>query len=122
MNDPLRVDHVLPDTQIEPQPEAAEQPAPLFDKPLRGVKVVEFGTLIAGPFCSRILAEFGAEVIKIESPDGGDPLRKWRKLSTTGHLAVVVRAGAQQEVGDGESQASGGSGDRAQACSPKPTS
>src|SRR5690606_25361842 len=36
--------------------------------------------LIAGPFCTRILAEFGAEVIKVESPDGGDPLRKWRKL------------------------------------------
>jgi formyl-CoA transferase len=38
------------------------------------------GTLIAGPFCARILGEFGAEVIKIESPDGGDPLRQWRKL------------------------------------------
>lgn len=49
-------------------------------KPLSGVRVVEFGTLIAGPFCSRILAEFGAEVIKIESPGEGDPLRNWRKL------------------------------------------
>ncbi|MFU2486192.1 CaiB/BaiF CoA transferase family protein [Thauera sp. WH-1] len=49
-------------------------------KPLSGLKVVELGTLIAGPFAARILAEFGAEVIKIESPDGGDPLRKWRKL------------------------------------------
>lgn len=48
--------------------------------PLTGLKVVEMGTLIAGPFCGRILAEFGAEVIKIESPDGGDPLRQWRKL------------------------------------------
>jgi formyl-CoA transferase len=49
-------------------------------KPLKGVRVVELGTLIAGPFCSRILAEFGAEVIKIEAPGEGDPLRKWRKL------------------------------------------
>ncbi|MFZ2853065.1 MAG: CaiB/BaiF CoA-transferase family protein [Rhodocyclaceae bacterium] len=49
-------------------------------KPLHGLKVVELGTLIAGPFAARIMAEFGAEVIKIESPDGGDPLRKWRKL------------------------------------------
>ena len=48
--------------------------------PLKGLKVIELGTLIAGPFCARILAEFGAEVIKIESPDGGDPLRQWRKL------------------------------------------
>ncbi len=49
-------------------------------KPLAGVKVLELGTLIAGPFAARIMAEFGAEVIKIESPDGGDPLRQWRKL------------------------------------------
>jgi formyl-CoA transferase len=48
--------------------------------PLDGVKVIELGTLIAGPFCARLLAEFGAEVIKIEPPQGGDPLRKWRKL------------------------------------------
>ncbi|HNN47127.1 MAG TPA: CoA transferase, partial [Azospira sp.] len=48
-------------------------------KPLAGVKVLELGTLIAGPFAARIMAEFGAEVIKIESPDGGDPLRQWRK-------------------------------------------
>jgi formyl-CoA transferase len=53
-------------------------------KPLAGVKVVEFGTLIAGPFCSRILAEFGAEVVKVEAPGEGDPLRKWRKLYPTG--------------------------------------
>ena len=80
MNDPLRIDHLPPDTQIEPQPEALAQPAPLFDKPLRDVNVIELGTLIAGPFASRVMAEFGAEVIKIESPDGGDPLRQWRKL------------------------------------------
>ena len=48
--------------------------------PLKGIKVIELGTLIAAPFCSRILAEFGADVIKIESPDGGDQLRQWRKM------------------------------------------
>lgn len=48
--------------------------------PLKGVRVVEMGTLIAGPYAGALLAQFGAEVIKIESPAGGDPLRKWRKL------------------------------------------
>ncbi|PXW27358.1 CaiB/BaiF CoA transferase family protein [Paraburkholderia caballeronis] len=48
--------------------------------PLAGVKVLELGTLIAGPFAARLFGEFGADVIKIEDPKGGDPLRKWRKL------------------------------------------
>jgi formyl-CoA transferase len=48
--------------------------------PLAGIKVLELGTLIAGPFAARFLGEFGAEVIKIEDPNGGDPLRKWRML------------------------------------------
>lgn len=48
--------------------------------PLDGIKVVEMGQLIAGPFAAKILAEFGAEVIKIEPPITGDPLRKWRLL------------------------------------------
>ncbi|MEN6321743.1 MAG: CaiB/BaiF CoA-transferase family protein [Syntrophaceae bacterium] len=48
--------------------------------PLRGVKIVEFGQLIAGPFAGKTLADFGAEVIKIEPPGEGDPLRKWRNL------------------------------------------
>src|ERR1700739_3743280 len=48
--------------------------------PLKGVRVIELGALIAGPYAAALLAQFGAEVIKIESPDGGDPLRIWRKL------------------------------------------
>ncbi|PRA28435.1 CaiB/BaiF CoA transferase family protein [Pseudomonas poae] len=48
--------------------------------PLSGIKVVEIGTLIAAPFAARLMAEFGAEVIKIEAMGQGDPLRKWRKL------------------------------------------
>lgn len=71
-------------------------------QPLDGVKVLEFGTLIAGPFCSRILAEFGAEVIKIEAPGEGDPLRKWRKLYPTGEgetsLWWFVQARNKQSV------------------------
>lgn len=48
--------------------------------PLNGVRVIEIGTLIAAPFAARLMGEFGAEVIKIESMGQGDPLRKWRKL------------------------------------------
>ena len=47
---------------------------------LRGVRVIELGSLIAGPYAAGLLAQFGAEVIKIEPPGEGDPLRKWRKL------------------------------------------
>ena len=53
---------------------------PAQEFPLQGIKVIEIGTLIAGPYAAGILAQFGAEVIKIESPGAGDPLRKWRKL------------------------------------------
>ena len=48
--------------------------------PLSNLKVVELGTLIAGPYCARLLAEFGADVVKVETPGEGDPLRKWRRL------------------------------------------
>ena len=60
--------------------ESADYMSATKTPPLKGIKVIELGTLIAAPFCSRILAEFGAEVIKIESPDGGDQLRQWRKM------------------------------------------
>jgi formyl-CoA transferase len=48
--------------------------------PLAGLKVLELGQLIAGPFAAKTLADFGADVVKIEPPAGGDPLRKWRLL------------------------------------------
>ena len=47
---------------------------------LSGLKVIELGQLIAGPFAAKTLADFGAEVIKIEPPGSGDPLRQWRLL------------------------------------------
>jgi formyl-CoA transferase len=70
----------------------------LTSKPLHGLRVIELGTLIAGPFCARVLAEFGAEVIKIESPDGGDPLRKWRKLYQGTSLWWYVQARNKKSV------------------------
>lgn len=51
--------------------------------PLDGIRVIEMGQLIAGPFTTTLLAWFGAEVIKIEPP-GGDPIRRWRKLDANG--------------------------------------
>jgi crotonobetainyl-CoA:carnitine CoA-transferase CaiB-like acyl-CoA transferase len=53
---------------------------PDVNGPLSGIRVVELGTLIAAPFAARMLAEFGADVIKIEQPGSGDPLRTWRRL------------------------------------------
>jgi formyl-CoA transferase len=67
-------------------------------KALEGVRVVELGTLIAGPFCSRILAEFGAEVIKIEAPGEGDPLRKWRRMYGDTSLWWYVQARNKKSV------------------------
>ncbi len=66
--------------------------------PLSGIKVIELGQLIAGPFCTRVLAEFGAQVIKIESPNGGDPLRRWRKLYQGTSLWWLLQARNKQSV------------------------
>lgn len=52
----------------------------MTQRPLNGLKVLEMGQVIAGPFCGAYLAGFGADVIKIEKPKTGDPLRIWRKL------------------------------------------
>lgn len=52
------------------------------ERPLEGLRVLELGTLIAGPFATRVMAEFGAEVIKIERPETGDPLRSWRYVDS----------------------------------------
>ena len=59
---------------------AEDNPAALAAGPLAGLKVLELGQLIAGPFAGKTLADFGAEVIKVEPPGTGDPLRQWRLL------------------------------------------
>ncbi len=66
--------------------------------PLAGIKVLELGTLIAGPFCTRLLAEFGAEVIKVESPDGGDPIRQWRVLKDGNSLWWSVQSRNKKSI------------------------
>ena len=58
----------------------ATTPTCLSPGALQGVRVVEMGQLIAGPFCGKTLAEFGADVVKIEPPGSGDPLRQWRLI------------------------------------------
>lgn len=49
--------------------------------PLADIHVLELGTLIAASVAARLMAEYGADVVKIEQPGRGDPLRKWRKLN-----------------------------------------
>ena len=61
----------------EKEPSADEQPS-VNKKPLSGYRVIELGQLLAGPFAGALLAYFGAEVIKVEPPGDGDPLRNWR--------------------------------------------
>ncbi len=52
--------------------------------PLAGLRVIEMGTLLAGPFCGQLLGDFGAEVIKIEPPGQGDPMREWGREKAHG--------------------------------------
>ncbi len=66
--------------------------------PLAGIKVLELGTLIAGPFAARMLAEFGADVIKVESTDGGDPIRSWRHLHDGTSLWWYVQARNKRSI------------------------
>jgi len=66
--------------------------------PLAGIRVLELGSLVAGPFCAKTLADFGAEVVKIEPPGEGDPLRKWRKLRNGTSLWWQVQSRNKKSV------------------------
>ena len=66
--------------------------------PLAGLRVLELGSLVAGPFCGKTFADFGAEVIKIEPPGEGDPLRKWRKLRNGTSLWWQVQSRGKKSV------------------------
>ena len=66
--------------------------------PLSGLKVLELGQLIAGPFAGKTLADFGAQVIKVEPPGDGDPLRKWRMLHQGTSVWWQVQSRNKQSV------------------------
>jgi formyl-CoA transferase len=75
--------------------------------PLAGVRVLEMGTLIAGPFAAKTLGDFGAEVIKIETPGTGDPLRSWRTKEGTTSMWWHVQARNKKSVAIDLRQAEG---------------
>ncbi|WP_299007502.1 CaiB/BaiF CoA-transferase family protein [uncultured Caulobacter sp.] len=56
----------------------------MTEGPLSGLRVIEMGSLIAGPFCGQVLGDFGAEVIKLEDPKVGDPMRQWGRSKPKG--------------------------------------
>lgn len=67
---------------------------PIVQAPLSGLRVLELGQLIAGPFCGQLLGDFGAEVIKIEAPDRPDPARDWGAVKVNGESvfwAIIAR-------------------------------
>ncbi len=66
-------------------------------KPLEGIRVIELGAFIAGPFATRILADFGAEVIKVESPKG-DQIREWGLRQKRWGLLLEPGAAAEQAI------------------------
>src|SRR5699024_2312553 len=74
----------------------------MFDKStkelLQGLRILELGTLIAGPFAGRIFADFGAEAIKVEAPETGDPIRKWRLMHEDTSLWWYVQARNKKSI------------------------
>src|SRR5438874_11091050 len=71
---------------------------PVSRAALAGLKVIELGQLIAGPFAGKTLADFGADVIKIEAPGTGDPLRNWRLLKDGTSLWWQVQSRNKRSV------------------------
>ncbi|HXZ93826.1 MAG TPA: CaiB/BaiF CoA-transferase family protein [Burkholderiales bacterium] len=66
--------------------------------PLQGIRVLELGSLIAGPYCAKLLGDFGAEVIKVEPPGEGDPLRRWRRMRNGTSLWWQVQSRGKKSV------------------------
>ena len=62
--------------------------APMPAGPLAGIRVIEIGQIAAGPFAGSLFAELGADVVKIERPDGGDGMRRWPPLTAESDSAI----------------------------------
>jgi len=61
------------------------------DRPLNGLRVIELGQLIAGPYCGQLFADMGADVIKVEQPGSGDPMRTWGREGYPLWWSIVAR-------------------------------
>jgi len=75
--------------------------APVSAEPrgqLIGVRVLELGSLLAGPFCTRLLADMGARVLKVEPPGAGDPLRNWSVVTEEGSLWAMVQSRNKESI------------------------
>jgi crotonobetainyl-CoA:carnitine CoA-transferase CaiB-like acyl-CoA transferase len=84
----------LTSTTSEEHAAPADEPEPLAGGPLQGLRVIEFGQLIAGPQVGTFLGDFGAEVIKVEAPPHGDAMRGWGRERHNGHSlwwSVIAR-------------------------------
>ncbi|MFQ5953866.1 MAG: CaiB/BaiF CoA transferase family protein [Kiloniellales bacterium] len=82
-----------------PPPEPPSRDPPELEAALAGVRVLDLATFIAAPFCATLMAEFGAEVIKIEHPEGGDPFRRFGSMTEAGDsLAWLSEARNKESV------------------------
>lgn len=92
----------------KPLPTAGEA---VSSAPLASLRVIEFGQLLAGPYVGTLLGDFGADVIKVEAPPSGDPMRDWGRLRSSGHslwwaivgrnkrsVSLDLRTGRGQEI------------------------
>ena len=75
-------------------------------KPLQGIRVIDVSSFLAGPFCTTQLAEFGAEVIKIELPRVGDALRKFGTITQSGDSLPWLQEYRNKKCGDARPDAS----------------
>ena len=67
-------------------------------KPLDGIRILELGNIVAAPFAGKILSEFGAEVIKVEEPTKGDPLRNWRVMDKETSVGGYVQGRNKKSI------------------------